>query len=69
MDYFQEAQAKDVHIGGYKCPCCTPLTKRNRRRSKTGLHKRTRSRLRQELLAELNETLSEVSLDGDQNEV
>lgn len=61
MDYFQEAQAKDVHIGGYKCPCCTPLTKRNRRRSKTALHKRTRSRLSQELLAELDTILDKYS--------
>ncbi len=49
MDHFRRAQAKDVHVGGYKCPCCTPLTKRNQRKSKTALHKRTRSRLKQEL--------------------
>ncbi len=48
MDYFQKAQVKDIGVGGYRCLCCTPLTKRKKGRSKTQVHKRARSRLRQE---------------------
>jgi len=41
-------QAKEIEIGGWKCPCCNPFGKRKKRhRDKTQLNKRTRRRIKE----------------------
>lgn len=55
MDKFKKAQAKEIAIGGYKCPCCTPLSNTDKNKAKRQLHKRARQRLKQDLLKEIQE--------------
>lgn len=50
MNLWKRMQSKEIGVGGWKCPCCTPFCKRKRRhRDKTQLNKRTRFRLKENL--------------------
>jgi hypothetical protein len=47
MDDFQLAMNKEISVGGIKCPCCTPLNKRwKRKKDRSELRQRARSRLK-----------------------
>jgi hypothetical protein len=48
LNLWKKAQAKEIEIGGWKCPCCNPFGKRKKRhRDKTQLNKRTRRRIKE----------------------
>jgi len=50
MDDFKLAMNKEIGVGGIKCPCCTVINKRwKRKKDRSELKQRARSRLKREL--------------------
>ena len=54
-DWFKRSSLKDVGIGGWKCFCCNPLSRKpgKRQRDKTLYHGRARSRMKAETYDEI----------------
>jgi len=52
MQMWKEVQQKEIDVGGYKCPCCSPVQNRQKSKEKKRLHRRARARLKMILLKE-----------------
>jgi hypothetical protein len=54
MNLWKENQTKEIQIGGWKCPCCTPFYRGTLARDKQQLRKRTRKRIQDLTKKEIN---------------
>jgi len=57
VDSFKKAQSKEICVGGYKCPCCSPFAgagskAKNRKKAKQTLYQAARSRIKAEIAKE-----------------
>jgi hypothetical protein len=57
MDDFKKAQTKVVDVGGYGCPCCSPVACKKRSKAKKKLHKLARTIIKRNLKKQIKEEM------------